>query len=259
MKQEESLQHFQLPNKMGEYDVEPKDQLIYIAIKFFDGKGGCFPSLQKIADKAGTSIPTVRASIQRLKDKKYIEVKPKGRGQEYIFNEHKKFEPFSPEFLDNKNISFTTKAYIAASQQYMYTEIKGIGKMSYTNRELSNKICMSESTIRRCNNELTNKNLLKTIDNENRDLETGCKTKTKIFNLKDIGQTIIWTLKEHSEQLKLQKLQIEQNSEDINTLKENYNELLERVQKLEKEKRSENQLVDKIFKNENDKSIEYTY
>lgn len=241
MKQEESLQHFQLPNKMGEYDVEPKDQLIYIAIKFFDGKGGCYPSLQKIANKAGTSIPTVRASIQRLKDKKYIEVKPKGRGQEYIFNEYKKFEPFSPEFLDNKNISFTTKAYIAASQQYMYTDIEGIGKISYSNRELADKICMSESTIRRCNIELTNKKLLIEEDNKNRDSETGCHTKTKIFNLSELGQLIIWKLKNHEERI----TKIEENSKKD---KEEIKELKKTVQFL----------MNYIVKQSDNKTI-YTY
>lgn len=218
-------QHYQLPNKMGENEIEPKDQLIYLAIKFFDGKGGCFPSLQKIAEKSGASIPTVRTSIKRLENKEYIKVVKKGRGQEYYFNKYKKFEPFSPEFLDKKDITFTTKAYIAASQQYMYKDVEGVGKISYPNTELSKKINMPESTIRKCNAELIKKNYLTIIKNECRDLETGCKTDTKIFNLSELEQAIIWTLKNHEDR-------IEKNTQDISDIKKQLEEQSKLINKL---------------------------
>ena len=81
----------------------------------------------------------------------------------YTFNEYKKFEPFSPEFLKNSNISFTTKSYIVASQQYMYKDVENYGKMALSNRQLSKEINMSEATIRRCNNELVSKEYLTII------------------------------------------------------------------------------------------------
>lgn len=217
---EKSLQHYQVPNHMEQNDLEPKDQLIYLSIKFFDGKGGCFPSLQKISEKSGASINTIRASIKRLEEKEYIIVKKKGRGQEYIFNKYKNFECFSPEFLDNKDITFTTKSYLVASQQYMYTDIKGKGKISFSNIMLSDKINMPESTIRKCNIELKNKNLLTIVPNENRDLETGCKTETKIFHLDELGQMIIWTLAEHESRITKTENKVEQIEKEMKELKE---------------------------------------
>lgn len=83
----------------------------------------------------------------------------------------------------------------------MYTDIPGIGTLSYSNRELSKKINMPETTIRRCNKDLEDHHFMKTLDNQDRDLETGCKNQTKVYNLKLLGQAIIWELKQHKQQL----------------------------------------------------------
>ena len=203
MEEKKSKQHTQLPNKMAENEISPKDQLIYLGIKSFmnEKTKSCFPSLQKIADKVGASIPTVRKSIALLEEKGYIKTSKKGRGQIYYFNDAKKFEPFSPEFLDHNDISFTTKSYLVASQQYMYKDVKGYGKISYSNADLSKQINMPETTIRRCNQELERKDYLTIIRNKCRELESGCYSDTKIFDLNKLGQAIIWILKNHEDRL----------------------------------------------------------
>lgn len=223
--EEKSKQHTQLPNKMA---LEPKDQLIYLVIRSFMNKDtfSCYPSLQKISEKSGASVPTIRASISRLEEAGYISITRKGRGQEYHFNKLKQFEPFSPEFLDSK-LSFTTKSYIVASQQYMFKDVEGLGKISYANATLSKKINMPESTIRKCNLELEHNNYLTLIKNECRDLETGCKTDTKLFDLNKLGQAIIWTLKDHEDRL---------------------NDHEDRLIKLEEENRQKNLLIEKLLK-----------
>ena len=96
-------------------------------------------------------------------------------------SEAKKHELSYKDFLENKDVSFASKAYILASQQYMFKDIQGVGKIGYSNRQLSNKINMPESTIRKCDKELENKNYLTILKNEIRDLETGCFTNTKIL------------------------------------------------------------------------------
>lgn len=233
MEEEISKQHTQLPNKMAENELEPKDQLVYLGIRSFmnNETKSCFPSLQKIADKVGASIPTIRKSISLLEEKDYIKVTKKGRGQEYHFNELKKFEPFSPEFLEHNDLSFTTKSYLVASQQYMYKDIEGLGKISYSNADLSKQINMPETTIRRCNQELERKDYLTIIKNECRDLETGCKADTKIFDLNKLGQAIIWVLKNHEDRLN--------NHED-------------RIAKLEAESKAKDKLIEQLLKNQKD-------
>lgn len=238
METEKSKQHTQVPNKMAENDLTPKDQLIYLGIKSFMNKDTkcCYPSLQKIAEKVGASIPTIRKGIEQLEEKDYITVTKKGRSNYYHFNEYKNFEPFSPEFLEIEDISFTTKSYLVASQQYMHKDIEGIGKISYSNKNLSDKINMPESTIRKCNLELERKNYLTIIKNECRDLETGCKTDTKIFNLNELGQAIIWTLKNHEDRL---------------------DEHDERLTKLEQENQAQKKLIEQLLKERNINPKEY--
>ena len=109
-----SKQHVQVPNKMAEHDLTPRDQLVYSVIKIHDGKDGCFPSLKTISEEAGFSINTIRKCIDNLKNLRYIGVVNHKRKNYYLFNRYKKFEPFSPDFLKQTKISPTTKAYLIA-------------------------------------------------------------------------------------------------------------------------------------------------
>lgn len=192
MEDKKQIPHVQVPNYMGNSSLEPKDQLIYTIIKSYDNpKHECFPSLQTISKESGASINTIRNSIKRLKEEKYIKTELKGRKTYYTFNEYKKFEPFSPDFIKREDLTFVTKSYLIATQQYMYKNTEGIGKVSYPNTTLSAMINMPESTIRKCNRELESKNYLQIVKNEARDIETGIKTDTKIFELSKLGQAII--------------------------------------------------------------------
>jgi DNA-binding transcriptional regulator YhcF (GntR family) len=232
----ETKQHVQLPNQMSEHNLTPKDQLIYAVIKSHNNKDNqCFPSLATIAAESGISIPTVRKCIDHLSEASYLTVKKVGRKQYYYFNPTKKFEPISPEFLAKKDITSTTKAYIIAAQQYMYKDIKDYGKMSFPNTQLSKIINMPESTIRKCNTELSSKGYLDIIYNKSKEIDgSGCNTRTKIFQLTKLGQAIIWKLKDHEDR-------IEQNSNDIKELQNTCKELKETIQEQKK-------LIDKLLK-----------
>lgn len=212
MKEKVNKKHTQVPNGMSDKELTMKDQLIYLVIKSHDNpQSGCFPSLKTIAFESGISIPTVRKSIERLEKAKYITVTKVGRKQYYKFSKYKKFEPFSDEFIKRKDITPTTKAFIVATQQCMFKDVEGLGKMSLTNEAVSKIINMSEDTVRRCNNELELKGFMTTVKNNNRDLESGCKTDTKLYNLQKLGQMIVWKLKEHEDR-------INKNTEDIEKL-----------------------------------------
>ena len=213
MDTQENLQHVQVPNDMGTKNLTPKDQLIYTIIKSHDNPTkGWFPSIQVLSKESGASINTVRDSIKRLKEEGYIKTELKGRKTYYTFDPYKKFEPFSPDFISNPNISFTTKSYLIASQQFMYKDVENLGKLSFSNRELADQINMPESTIRRCNAELVSKDYLTILKNESKDIQTGCKTDTKLYDLNKLGQAVIWAICNHEDR-------IQQNTEDINTLK----------------------------------------
>lgn len=219
--------HIQLPTEKS--DLEPKDQLIYLSIKRFMNSETkrAFPSLKTISEVSGASIPTIRKSIERLEAKEYIKIHKKGRGQEYEFNPYKSFEPFSEDFLDKKDISFTTKSYLIASQKYMFTDVEGIGKISYTNKELANRINMSEASVSRSNSELESKGYLTTLSNKSIDLETGCNKTTRVFNLAKLCQGIIWVLKNHEDRITSIEEKTDHNEKLIKML-------LDKIEKLEK-------------------------
>lgn len=212
----DKLQHVQLPNNMTPL-LRPQDLLVYVSIKRHMNKDTkeAFPSLQLIAEHCGASIPTIRKCIKNLEEGEYIEVIKKGRKQYYRFLKYTNFEPFSYEFLDNKNISFTEKAYQLASQQYQFKE-NNYGKISMTNKELSEKINMSESTISRCNKSLEEKGYLHIA--KARKQGSGIVIDEKFFHLDELGQAIVFTLQNHEER-------INQNTEDIQLVKKE-NEML---------------------------------
>lgn len=235
MDTQENLQHVQVPNDMGTKNLTPKDQLIYTIIKSHDNPTkGCFPSLQVLSKESGASINTIRDSIVRLKEAGYIKTELKGRKTYYTFDPYKKFEPFSPDFISNPNISFTTKSYLIASQQFMYKDVENLGKLSFSNRELADQINMPESTIRRCNAELVSKDYLTILKNESKDIQTGCKTDTKLYDLNKLGQAVIWAICNHEDR-------IQQNTEDINTLKA-------RLDKQDEQLAEYKKLVDRLLK-----------
>ena len=213
-------QHVQLPNDM---DLEPKDLLIYLCIKRYMNKDthDAFPALSTLSKKSGASINTIRKAITRLKDDGYIEIRKEGRKNIYHFTKYVTFEPFSYAFMDMENITFTEKAYLVASQQYMIKD-NGIGKISYSNGELSDKIHMPESTISKCNRTLTAKNYLEVIPTKN--------GSEKIFPLTErLAQSIVFAICNHEDRIKT-------NTNDINELKLQMEELRKQNQSLIKDR-----------------------
>lgn len=63
----------------------------------------------------------------------------------------------------------------------MFKDVKGFGKVSYSNDEISKILNMPITTIYKCNNELKMKNFLTEVNIEKDG--SGCHTKTKVFNL----------------------------------------------------------------------------
>lgn len=226
MEKETNKHHVQVPNDMTEQNnsLKPGDLLIYATIKRHMNKDTktCYPSLNTIAAESGASINTVRSSIQNLINTQYIEVTQKGRGKLYKFLKWDKFEPFSYDFLDNKKLSFKEKAYILATQQYMFKNKETQnGIVTYNNIELSKRINTSPSTISRLDSSLREKEFLDINILTQKDQETGLPIREKVFHLSKIEQAIVFILGNHEERIR-------ENTNEIQLLKE-------RMDKLEKE------------------------
>ena len=183
-------------------DLDPKDKLIYIAIRRYMDKTTleAFPSYATITKDTSAAAKTIKKSVDNLVREGYLETRKEGRKIIYKFNNKKQFEPFSYDFLDKPDLSFTEKSYIIASQQYMFKDEEE-GKINYNNRELSKLINMPESTISKCNRSLERKGYLE-----------GSSEIVKKFQLRELDQLFIWKFKEQDEK-------IQKNSEDIDYLK----------------------------------------
>lgn len=233
-------QHVQLPNNMT-LDVKPKDLLIYVTIKRHMNKDTlrAFPALTTICAESGASINAVRESIKKLEKFEYLKVEKDGRKNVYAFTTYKNFEPFSYDFLDQKELSFEEKSYVIASQQYMMKDIRGEGKISLTNADLANKINISEKSVVRYNNSLERKGFMVKVPAVIKDLETGCCKELKIFDLNKMLQQIVWILKDHEKR-------ISNNENDIEEMKRRMDSL-ERENKLLREEISKSKQTEYIL------------
>ena len=232
-------QHYQLPNSMK---VTAKDKYVYLMLKFYDGKEGCFPTLETLSKNFGLDTKTIRTSINRLEKAGYIQIEQHGRKNYYQFTKYINFEPFSPEFMKSKEIPTCAKVYIAGIQQYMYKDVENLGKLSYTDCQIAKLLGMSQPTVNRYHKKLKELGILYMMPSKKKDQVTGCKSNIKVFKMDKVYQQIIWTLKEHEERLdeygaSITKLEENNNKHDvtITKLEENNSKHDAAIAKLEKE------------------------
>jgi DNA-binding MarR family transcriptional regulator len=211
-------------NSEGQPNLTPKDKLIYVAIRRYMDKNSmeAFVSYAKITQDTGAAANTIKNCVDNLVKEKYLNTRKVGRKIYYLFNNKKKFEPYSYDFLDRKDLTFTEKSYLIASQQYMFKDdISEQGKISYTNKELSNLIKMPESTISKTNRSLESKGLLE-----------GANLPTKTFNLRDLDQVFIWKFKEQDEKIQENTDRIEELEKQVREISKINSKLLEENKKL---------------------------
>ena len=214
-------QHYQLPNSMK---VTAKDKYVYLMLKFYDGKEGCFPTLETLSKNFGLDTKTIRTSINRLEKAGYVQIEQHGRKNYYQFTKYINFEPFSPEFMKSKEIPTCAKVYIAGIQQYMYKDVENLGKLSYTDCQIAKLLGMSQPTVNRYHKKLKELGILYTMPSKKKDQVTGCKSNIKVFKMDKVYQQIIWTLKEHEERLdeygaSITKLEKDNNKHDVTITK----------------------------------------
>ena len=212
-------QHVQLPHNMTKSGkLTPNDLLVYLTIKrYMNNKTRqAFPSLRTLSSKCGFSINTIRDSIKCLEKEGWISITEDGRKNIYTFSTQRGlFERFSYEFLDN-DVPPKEKAYLIATQQFMIKE-HNVGKTSYTNKELSEKINLSEYKIKTYDKTLEKEGALTLIKGD------ALTKDIKFFHLEELGQAILF-INEKVEKLREGQ---EENNETIKYL-------LQKVKELEK-------------------------
>lgn len=222
MEKESVNQFVILPKKEVGDQLQKYEILIYVAIRRYMNKNTmkAYPSLDRIQKDTGVSKATIIKIIKNIINKGYMQQESKkGVGAIYTFNNEKSFEPFSYEFLDNENLTKAEKLQILCTQQYMFKE-NGVGKISYSDNELAEKTGLNRNTIAKTNQSLMQKGFATQVSLATRDPKTGLINKETMYHLDEIGQAIVFKLKEHDDR-------IVKNEEDIESLKKD-NELLRR-------------------------------
>lgn len=222
MEKETTNQFVILPKKEVGDQLQKYEILIYVAIRRYMNKDTmkAYPSLDRIQKDTGISKATIIKIIKIIINKGYMQQESKrGVGAIYTFNNEKSFEPFSYEFLDNEKLTKAEKLQILCTQQFMFKE-NGVGKISYSDEELAEKTGLNRHTIARTNNSLVQKGLATQVTLKTRDPQTGLMNRETMYYLDEMGQAIVFKLKEHEDRL-------DKTEEDIESLKKD-NELLRR-------------------------------
>lgn len=204
-------------------DLDPKDKLIYLAIRRYMNRKTmeAFPSYARITEDTGAAAKTIKKCVDNLVKEEYLETRKDGRKIVYKFNNKKQFEPFSYDFLDKPDLTFTEKSYIVATQQFMFKNKETLeGNISFPNNKLANLINMSPATISRCNHSLEKKGYLE-----------GASDSTKRFQLRELDQMIIWKLQQQEN-----RLDVHEN--DITFLKKEVQRLSIECEKLRNQDKS---------------------
>lgn len=102
----------------------------------------------------------------------------------------KNFERFTPEFLDNKDITPEEKAYLIGLHSQSYKN-EDYAVTTYSNQELANALNINIRNIQRYNKSLQEKEIMTEISTAIKD-DAGFNVPAKAINMHKIGQAILY-------------------------------------------------------------------
>lgn len=245
-----SKQHVQIPNmNLKEQGLIMSDPYVYACIKKYmnSATNQAYPQVSTIVKDSGLDRKTILKSIKRLEEAKYFTVQKRpGTSSIYTFNDYKKFEIFSFDFLEDKDLTPKEKAYIVAVQQYMFKDSNtNKGQISFTNEDLAEKIGLSLPSLKKYEDTLKDKNVLTLVRLENIDKTTGLNTNLRIYDFEKYLNIIALKFKEVDTAIENQNTKIEQLQKEVDTLQKTITVLLKEKQLAEMEKKGK--LVDIIL------------
>lgn len=227
----ENKQHVQVPDMdLTASGLKHIDPYVYACIKKYMNNTTkiAYPSMSTLEKLSGIKRFRLDASISRLEAAGYITVTRKfGYSNQYTFSDYKKFEIFSFDFLEDARLTPKEKAYIIMSQQYMYKKPDlNKGLITYSSMELSNKLGLSQPSLRAIEKSLQEKNVLQLVPISVRDENTGLANYMRIYNFDEFLNLLALKFKQTDETL-------EQHEKKIEDLEKSFNLLLDYVKKLE--------------------------
>lgn len=225
MEQDKKTQYIFYPST--DHKISLNSALVYATLRRHMNKDKeCYPSIERICELSGLGKDAVRTAIKELINKEFITKRREGNKTIYKFPEIEKFEIFSYDFLDNKDLTTSEKGLLILLQRYLIKD-SGYGVTWYKNMELQELLNISDKTLKKYFNSLTDKGYLTMANLIRKD---GQLTEVKQFDMIKLGQKIIFTLLEHGKDIDELKQRADKSDEIIEIL-------LKKVEALEKQER----------------------
>lgn len=196
------------------------DLMVYAVLKMAMNKDSkkSYKTLRKIAEETGMSLGGVQSAIKRLEEANDIFKTKEANRNAYQFNEKsEKFEMYDFTFLNNEDLNNLQKSFYIAIQKHLYIDKKtGVGKTTYSNKELSEKTGISEKVIAERKKELEDLGFVTRRLTSDKD---GNSCEALEFNLPKFGQYVLCTLEKHEEDIAQLKENYAKSNMEINKLK----------------------------------------
>lgn len=196
------------------------DLMVYAVLKMSMNKDSkkSFKTLRKIAEETGMSLGGVQSAIKRLEDNNDIFKSKEGNRNAYKFNERsEKFEMYDFTFLNNEELNALQKSFYIALQKHLWIDKEtGIGKTTYSNKQISEKTGISEKVVAERKKELEDLGFITRRLTSNKD---GNSCEALEFNLPKFGQYVMCKLEKHEEDIAQLKENYAQSNMEINKLK----------------------------------------
>lgn len=220
------MKHTEIPQNFDWTQLEWCDQLVFAQIKRFMNKDSrtCYPSMETIKEKTDLSVRFINDSIHRLEEFGLIQVtRRKGTSNLYYFPpETDQFEMFSEEFLDMK-LPPKVKEYYMKIQKTLYDKDQQVATTHYNDSELSKITGISKPTVKKYNLILEQSGYMTSKLTNYKD-EAGLTIRELSFDMQKLGQFGLW--------IKAITEQVVSNTDDIQELRANYNDLQKEVKEL---------------------------
>ena len=240
------MQHIEVPHELvnlkRQGKLEQGDQVIFAAIKKYmkNESRECYPSITTIAKDLKCSRSKIISAINRLCECNLLKKTcgPLGSHNTYVFTRTEfdnYFEMFTKEFL-LIDMPLNIKEYYMGIQQFLYGKETGVGRCSFSNVQLAEKLGISVVSVKKYNTYLINNGFLEEETTSKTD-SAGLPIIQKNFNLNGLQQAALW-VKAVTEQITMNTADIEDMKDEISSLRKEL-ENLKREQSLYRNKTNE--------------------
>lgn len=203
----ENKQFVKVPNiDLKAQGLEMKDLVVYAYLKrhYNATTKESFPSFQTLSAESGISKPTVMKCVERLEGAGYISISKIKKVNHYTFSEVNKFEIYSFDFLDDKTLSTSDKAYIICMQPHMFKDSNlGIGKVTYSELDIADRLGIDLRTLRKYENHLQQGDhpIMTLVPTEKKDPITGLSIQERIFDFEAYNNMLALKFRQIDEEL----------------------------------------------------------